>query len=204
MKRLSKAHSRTGAPYLPTRRTNADAMFAQLRAALGSARPQSKRLQFVDLGSGDGRLVFRASREGYHAIGCEINPLLHLFAQGARLCRPQYWSSTRFYRRDLWKVDLRQANVVAVVSRMGMGVLRCLVGLTCSTSSMALLPSCQNSASNYKRNSNRGPLLFPMFLLSQAGVPSIPVRRERTSTGFRTVGYQRADDGCSCIQVALC
>jgi hypothetical protein len=43
--------------------------------------------------------------------------MLHLFAQLKRLVLgPATWSSTDFALRDIWKTDLRSANVVAVVS----------------------------------------------------------------------------------------
>ena len=103
-----------GAPYLPTFSKSMNAMFAQLRR-----EPiRQKKLTFVDLGSGDGRVVFRAAREKMFdkCIGYEINPLLHLFASLQRVVRgPQAWRATRFYLGDLWKVDLRTADVVAVV-----------------------------------------------------------------------------------------
>lgn len=72
-----------GAPFLPTTAKHSDAMFQQLREQLlksKSRRLQSKtklqNLRFVDLGSGDGRLVFRAAREGIfgNSVGYEINP----------------------------------------------------------------------------------------------------------------------------------
>lgn len=98
-----------------------NAMFTQLRKEPNFAERQktgSSKLKFVDLGSGDGRIVFRAAKERLFglSVGYEINPLLHLFASLQRILRgPAVWSSTRFYLRDLWNVDLRDADVVAVV-----------------------------------------------------------------------------------------
>lgn len=87
-----------GAPFLPTSKSHGNAMFTQLHHQIEKLttktknaqsatstiknksrffkRAQSKSLVFVDLGSGDGRLVFRAAREGIfgHSIGYEINP----------------------------------------------------------------------------------------------------------------------------------
>lgn len=98
-----------------------NAMFRQLRNAPSFIQRQKRgeRLSFVDLGSGDGRVVFRASRENLFdaSIGYELNPLLHIFASLRRtLSGPRAWSTTEFHRRDLWDVDLRNnADVVAVV-----------------------------------------------------------------------------------------
>ena len=63
-----------GAPYLPTVASKLDKMFVPLRSHFRSL-PQQERL-FVDLGSGDGRVVFRAARERLFrkCIGYEINP----------------------------------------------------------------------------------------------------------------------------------
>jgi Histone methylation protein DOT1 len=73
-----------GAPYLPTFKNKMDQMFAPLKAhyastsvAMSSNGTSGRRkLTFVDLGSGDGRVVFRAAREGlfHKSIGYEINP----------------------------------------------------------------------------------------------------------------------------------
>ena len=82
-------------------------------------------LRFVDLGSGDGRVVFKAARENLFAksIGYEINPALHIFANFRRLITPQYWNSTSFYMRDIWKIQLNQYDVVAVYGlAVGKGV----------------------------------------------------------------------------------
>ncbi len=64
-----------GAPFLPTASKGLNIMFKELRkqpVVLGG----KKNLTFLDLGSGDGRVVFRASREGlfHKSIGYEINP----------------------------------------------------------------------------------------------------------------------------------
>jgi hypothetical protein len=115
----------TGAPYLPTFQKNMNAMFSQLRREQSLAHPSTgdgtvhaQLGKFVDLGSGDGRVVFRAAREDMFrlCVGYEINPMLHGWALWQRLVAgPATWRSTRFYRADLWRVDLRDANVVAVV-----------------------------------------------------------------------------------------
>ena len=111
-----------GAPYLPTFGGKLNIMFDLIRIQALPSRhaltaPRSgPSLRFADLGSGDGRVVFRAARESLFAesVGYEINPALHFLASCRRWVTPRYWSSTRFCRRDLWKTDLRQYDVVAV------------------------------------------------------------------------------------------
>mmetsp|Transcript_7481 Transcript_7481/g.11312 ORF Transcript_7481/g.11312 Transcript_7481/m.11312 type:complete len:257 (-) Transcript_7481:29-799(-) len=108
-----------GAPYLPTFQKGLNSMFSQLQKETHITKAQrlGKPLTFVDLGSGDGRVVFRAAREGlfHKSIGYEINPLLHMWAQSRRVLQaPMYWSSTNFALRDIWKVNLTNVDVVAI------------------------------------------------------------------------------------------
>ena len=115
---------RRGAPYLPTFGNRLNTMFDMIRRNhtmhnsrhLQQKSSTQQMLRFVDLGSGDGRVVFRAAREGLFAksVGYEINPALHMFANIRRLLTPKYWSTTQFYRRDLWKTKLHEYDVVAV------------------------------------------------------------------------------------------
>jgi len=112
---------RRGAPYLPTFGSKLNAMFDIIRnhtlqSSYMKEKIAQKSLNFVDLGSGDGRVVFRAARENLFnkSIGYEINPALHIFANFRRLITPQYWNSTSFYMRDIWKIKLNQYDVVAV------------------------------------------------------------------------------------------
>lgn len=67
-----------GAPYLPSLSKKLDLMFTLVRkdAHVIQKLTNGKALRFVDLGSGDGRVVFRAAREGIFqmCVGYEINP----------------------------------------------------------------------------------------------------------------------------------
>lgn len=86
----------------------------------GSKAPEE--VIFVDLGSGDGRVVFRAAREQLFTlcIGYEINPLLHVYALAQRfifnsIMHPSSATRTQFFLRDLWNVNLHNVDVVVVV-----------------------------------------------------------------------------------------
>ncbi|KAL3793266.1 hypothetical protein ACHAWO_001871 [Cyclotella atomus] len=107
---------RRGAPYLPTFKSKLNVMFDLIRIQIKQQSHPRRNLQFVDLGSGDGRVVFRAAREGlfHKSVGFEINPTLHLFAQARKLMSPKYWHTTRFQCGDLWKIQLSNYDVVAV------------------------------------------------------------------------------------------
>jgi hypothetical protein len=112
---------RRGAPYLPTFGDKMNRMFDMVRHHVTNSeymqrKLASRTLRFVDLGSGDGRVVFRAAREGMfvRSVGYEINPALHVFANIRRLITPGYWHTTRFHMSDLWKTTLNEYDVVAV------------------------------------------------------------------------------------------
>lgn len=94
-----------GAPYLPTLDRSLNVMFHHHLKGVETAK-----MTFVDLGSGDGRVVRRAAREGFQvAIGYEINPMLHAWAKLRQVPK------TKFYCANLWDVPLHEADVVAVV-----------------------------------------------------------------------------------------
>lgn len=74
---------------------------------------QGKRDLFVDLGSGDGRLVIEAARQGYAlSIGHELNPVL-IGMSYINAARAGVLGRVRFSRRDFWTSDLDQADVVS-------------------------------------------------------------------------------------------
>uniref|UniRef100_A0A7S3V4K3 DOT1 domain-containing protein n=1 Tax=Chaetoceros debilis TaxID=122233 RepID=A0A7S3V4K3_9STRA len=106
-----------GAPFLPTSAKGIGVMFRELKKLPQIVKKiqQKKEIRFLDLGSGDGRVVFRAAREGYFykSIGYEINPVLHAVAC-LRGITPKYVHNTKFKMQDLWSVDLTKADVVAV------------------------------------------------------------------------------------------
>ena len=75
-----------------------------------------KRETIVDLGSGDGRLLFAAAEKGARAIGYEINPflialtLVHAKLKGVA-------KRIVIYKQSLWKADLVVADVIFVYGR---------------------------------------------------------------------------------------
>lgn len=84
-----------GAPYLPTRRDH-----AQVAVNLAGLQPGQT---LVDLGCGDGRLLVMAARQGFRAVGYEINPFLALISWWRGRAFPGrvkvYWGN--FWRRNL-------------------------------------------------------------------------------------------------------
>lgn len=95
----------TGGPFVPSSRTTASSMvkLAHLR----------KGMVIYDLGSGDGRLLFLAARQGARAVGVEINPYLVALTRVKALLSP-YRGRIRVIWGDLWRTDLKEADVVFV------------------------------------------------------------------------------------------
>ncbi|XP_077860731.1 ATP synthase subunit C lysine N-methyltransferase isoform X1 [Macaca mulatta] len=73
---------------------------------------QCRRGSLVDIGSGDGRIVIAAAKEGFTAVGYELNPWLVWYSR-YRAWREGVHGSAKFYISDLWKVTFSQySNVV--------------------------------------------------------------------------------------------
>ncbi|OGD84042.1 hypothetical protein A2165_01850 [Candidatus Curtissbacteria bacterium RBG_13_40_7] len=87
----------------------------------------------IDLGSGDGRLLFAAAQKGANAIGYELNPFLVLLTQIKIHIKDYSSSEVEKYknrgtfpqgrtikglitikRQNFWKADLSQADVIFV------------------------------------------------------------------------------------------
>ena len=80
----------------------------------------------VDLGSGDGRLLFAAAQKGAKAIGYEVNPYLVILTRLKyqflkrniiRSYKKTFIGSVTVYRQNLWQADLKKANVIFVYGR---------------------------------------------------------------------------------------
>ncbi|KAM4706072.1 ATP synthase subunit C lysine N-methyltransferase [Rhinophrynus dorsalis] len=90
-------------PYVP-------ATTAQVKNVLKML--QSRAGLVVDIGSGDGRIVIAAAKEGFQAVGYELNPWLVWYSR-YRAWREGVHHNATFYISDLWKVRFSQyTNVV--------------------------------------------------------------------------------------------
>ncbi|XP_055033204.1 adenine nucleotide translocase lysine N-methyltransferase [Misgurnus anguillicaudatus] len=92
-------------PYMPASRSQVCNVMTLLKGRSGA---------IADLGSGDGRIVLEACRQGFSpAVGYELNPWL------ARLAcfhawRAGFHRSVSYRREDLWKVDLSTFKNITV------------------------------------------------------------------------------------------
>ncbi len=72
--------------------------------------------RIVDLGSGDGRLLYAAAQKGAYAIGYELNPLLVIITMiHANL--KNLSNNVLVKKQSLWEADLKTADVVFVYGR---------------------------------------------------------------------------------------
>lgn len=93
----------TGAPYVPSKLKSAKRMieFAHL----------SKGTRVIDLGSGDGKLLFEAASLGAHTIGYEINPFLVAFTNTKSFFSP-YRTRVHAVWKNFWHADVSSADVI--------------------------------------------------------------------------------------------
>lgn len=72
-----------------------------------------KGSSFVDLGSGDGRLVIEAAKQGFsRCVGFELNPLLIALSY-VNAARAGVLGRVSFTRRDFWNANLDSATVIS-------------------------------------------------------------------------------------------
>lgn len=94
-------------PFVPA----TDEQVKNVTIALGKLKLKPENSSVIDLGSGDGRLVFAAAKLGYRATGVELNPWLVYWSRFK--ARTQRLPAT-FIKGDLFKVPLSKYNVVIV------------------------------------------------------------------------------------------
>lgn len=91
-----------GVPFLPTHNKQAERMI-QL-----SGLKQGMRA--VDLGSGDGRLLFLAAKTGANVVGYELNPFLFLWSKVLISVRRLAGVEVKF--KSIYKAELKDVDVV--------------------------------------------------------------------------------------------
>ena len=79
----------------------------------GRSLINSSKATLLDIGSGDGRIVLTAARDGFQATGVELNRWLVYYSRWTAW-RSGLRSQTSFVREDLWKHDMRQYNNVVI------------------------------------------------------------------------------------------
>ncbi|KAM7386671.1 hypothetical protein PAMA_009336 [Pampus argenteus] len=100
-----KVPLRLQVPYIPASKAQVRNVMTLLRGRKGI---------LVDLGSGDGRIVLEAHRQGFTpAVGYELNPWLVRLAH-FHAWRAGFHEKVSYRREDLWKVDLTECRNITV------------------------------------------------------------------------------------------
>ncbi|XP_071988966.1 adenine nucleotide translocase lysine N-methyltransferase-like [Engystomops pustulosus] len=92
-------------PYLPSGKTQTANVVKLL---------QGRKGRLVDLGSGDGRLVFAAASLGFRSTGYELNPILLNWAKVLAYQRGVSKDQATFLKEDFWSADLSDYKNVTV------------------------------------------------------------------------------------------
>ncbi|MBI4118861.1 MAG: hypothetical protein HY452_01200 [Parcubacteria group bacterium] len=97
-----------GAPFLPSYRRQKRQILEPL---FELARPAPGR-KFVDLGSGDGRVVMEFARAGFDSWGVEFNPAL---AWWSRLAIKRFGlKNAHIIKKSFWKIDLGSFDIIYI------------------------------------------------------------------------------------------
>ena len=107
---LTPALRRICLPFVPA----TDAQVRNVLQALKSQpRKSSVKPKVVDLGSGDGRIVFSVARQGYQATGVELNPILVYYSRLSALFQGLH-RDTSFLRKDLFTVNYSDYDHIVI------------------------------------------------------------------------------------------
>lgn len=92
-----------GAPFLPTKKRQIEAAFELLKLKKGET--------ILDLGSGDGRVLRYAAKNGYKGVGYELNPLLYLLSL---LVTFRYRKDVKIYCKNFWVAEFPENSAIFI------------------------------------------------------------------------------------------
>ena len=93
-----------GAPYAVLGEKRVETMMELLNPIKGK--------KFVDIGSGDGRIVIAASNRGLNALGYEINPVIYLLSQyNLRIKKAKH---SKIILTDFWQKNFSEFDYVSI------------------------------------------------------------------------------------------
>ncbi|CAK9824405.1 ATP synthase subunit C lysine N-methyltransferase [Anthophora retusa] len=101
---VSPAFRKICLPYVPATTQQVQNVLQALKGRSGS---------LIDLGSGDGRIVFAAAKAGFKAHGIELNPWLIWYSR-LKALTTGLSSQTIFIKQNLWKHNLRGYNNIVL------------------------------------------------------------------------------------------
>jgi cyclopropane fatty-acyl-phospholipid synthase-like methyltransferase len=92
-----------GAAFLPTGKKNVERMLELAKVGEGDL--------LLDVGSGDGRILFAGAARGARCVGIEINPLLVWYSRAVARLKG---AAVTVKRADLWAADFSSVDVLTV------------------------------------------------------------------------------------------
>lgn len=100
----------TGAPFIPSyrpaKREILEPLFEIAKKAPGN--------KFIDLGSGDGRVVMEFAGRGFDATGIEFNPILVWWSRMKIKNKKLKVKNIRIIRKNFWAVNLSDFDIVYI------------------------------------------------------------------------------------------
>ena len=94
-----------GAPFYPTTQNDIKTIFKFLKS-----KPNDT---FIDLGSGDGRIVIAAAQHGIKSIGYELNPILIRQSQ-QQIKKLKLTKLAKIEPKNFWKANFNQADIICI------------------------------------------------------------------------------------------
>ncbi|XP_045210457.2 ATP synthase subunit C lysine N-methyltransferase-like [Mercenaria mercenaria] len=111
---VAPAFRRVCLPFVPATTNQVNNVMRALHGRKGT---------LLDIGSGDGRIVIEASKNGFQSHGVELNYWLVLYSR-YRAWREGQRANTNFHKQDLWKTDMSKYENIVVF-----GVDTLMIGL---------------------------------------------------------------------------
>ncbi len=111
-----------GAPFVPSYRRKNNKASAHLRSVIDFCKTEIPNGRFVDLGSGDGRMVIEFARAGFDSIGVEMNPFLVWWSR-LKLSRFNLDNKARIIRGNFWKLNFQNYDIVYIFQLSSINLL---------------------------------------------------------------------------------
>lgn len=151
---LTPALRKHALPYVPATPKQLDNVFNAIKSFHFKPQPsKANRIKLIDLGSGDGRIVFEAAKRGYDATGVELNALLFLYSKYKSLVDSTVRSSClyrpKFYRANFWNINMSDYDLIVVFGVQEM-MKDLATKLKLEMKHNALIVSCRYPISDFK------------------------------------------------------
>jgi len=113
----------SGAPFVPSyRRKNKNAS-AHLKNIIDFCRTEIPNGRFVDLGSGDGRVVLEFARAGFESVGVEMNPFLVWWSR-IKIKKSKIKSQkAKIIWENFWKINFQNYDIVYIFQLSSINLL---------------------------------------------------------------------------------